>query len=84
METDFNTRGARMLNSMSDQTPEAPPAAPDSPPSAAGRMPGVLLDVAGVLAAVIVVAVVADVLTEGKLSRKVRSLLRRGGATDDD
>lgn len=78
---------AAYASAMSEQTTQ--PAAPATTDSTAaqvtadtGRMPGILLDIAGVVAGVVVAVIVYDVLSDGRLSRKLRRMF--GGASSDD
>lgn len=78
------------------QPPAAPPAETSADPSApvitdaapARAWGGTALDVAAVISALLLIAIVADILADGKLSAPLRRLRDRGGppegpASDD-
>lgn len=82
MDHPSHTPGA-MLTAMAEQENVSPPAEQSAPPAEGDQAPprrewaGLLLDVAAVVAAVILALTVADIVFDGRLSRPVRSALRR-------
>lgn len=71
------------MSAMTEQASVSPPADPAAAPAEGDQAPprrewaGLLLDVAAVVAAVILALTVADIVFDGRLSRPVRSALRR-------